>query len=397
MESPNGISSSTLVLRGFMDKNALRVITVLGTRPEAIKLAPVVKELGARPNVFQSRVCVTGQHREMVDQVIDLFSIRPDFDLKLMQPGQRLAVFAGRALAELDALFRDEKPDLVVVQGDTTTTFVASLAAFYNRAKVAHVEAGLRSFDPHAPFPEEINRTLTSRVTDFHFAPTERSANNLLREGVPRNQIFVTGNTIVDALQDIAGRVDSGNLQPSLRKSFPELPAKFVLVTAHRRENQGQGLREIFSAIRELSVREPDLDFIFPVHLNPEVKGPAHEILGELPRVHLLPPVDYVSFVWLMKHSASILSDSGGIQEEAPSLRKRVVVMRDVTERPEAVESGWAQLVGTDKERIIRAVLDTVHTPLEETEGAPSPFGDGTAARQIADILAIRREAIERI
>ena len=371
-----------------MAKRPLRVITVFGTRPEAIKLAPVVRELRTRPDVFQSGVCVTGQHREMVDQVIDLFSIRPDFDLKLMQRGQRLAEFAARALAELDVLFRDERPDIVVVQGDTTTTWVASLAAFYNRAMVAHVEAGLRSFDKHAPFPEEINRTLTSRVADFHFAPTERAAENLRRECLRPEKIFVTGNTIVDALQDITARLDSGQLQPSLSARFPELPPRFILVTAHRRENQGQGLRDIFLAIQDLTRLAPDLDFIFPVHLNPEVQGPAHEILGSLPRMHLLPPIDYVSFVWLMKHSTSILTDSGGIQEEAPSLRKRVVVMRDVTERPEAVESGWAQLVGTDRERIISAVLDTLHIPPQEVEHAPSPFGDGTAARKIADILA---------
>ena len=374
-----------------MVKRSLRVITVFGTRPEAIKLAPVVTELRARPDVFQSSVCVTGQHREMVDQVIDLFSIRPDFDLNLMQHGQRLAGFAGRALAELDVLFRDEKPDVVVVQGDTTTTFVASLAAFYNRAKVAHVEAGLRSFDKHAPFPEEINRTLTSQVADVHFAPTERAAKNLLEEGVQRDKVFVTGNTIVDALQDITARLDSGQLQPSLSGHFPKLPARFVLVTAHRRENQGQGLRDIFLAIRDLTRRAPDVDFIFPVHLNPEVRGPAHELLGNLPRVHLLPPIDYVSFVWLMKHCASILTDSGGIQEEAPSLRKRVVVMRDVTERPEAVESGWAQLVGTDSDRIIAAVLDTLHMPPQDVERLPSPFGDGTAAAKIADILDAQR------
>jgi UDP-N-acetylglucosamine 2-epimerase (non-hydrolysing) len=374
-----------------MAKQALRIITVFGTRPEAIKLAPVVKELGDRPDVFQSSVCVTGQHQEMVDQVIDLFSIRPDFDLKLMQHGQRLAAFAARALAELDLLFSNQKPDVVVVQGDTTTTFVASLAAFYNRAKVAHVEAGLRSFDKLAPFPEEINRTLTSQVTELHFAPTERAAKNLLQEGVQQDKIFVTGNTIVDALQDITGRLDSGQLQPSLREGFSKLPAKFVLVTAHRRENQGQGLRDIFLAIRELTCRAPDLDFIFPVHLNPEVQGPAHEILGNLPHVHLLPPIDYVSCVWLMKHCTSILSDSGGIQEEAPSLRKRVVVMRDVTERPEAVESGWAQLVGTNKDRIVSAVLETLRIPPRELDRAPSPFGDGTAARQIANILAAQR------
>ncbi|MFZ0305240.1 MAG: UDP-N-acetylglucosamine 2-epimerase (non-hydrolyzing) [Terracidiphilus sp.] len=374
-----------------MVRRSLRVITVFGTRPEAIKLAPVVKELRTRPHVFQSSVCVTGQHREMVDQVIDLFSIRPDFDLKLMQQGQRLAGFAARALAELDVLFRDERPDIVVVQGDTTTTFMASLAAFYNRAMVAHVEAGLRSFDKHAPFPEEINRTLTTQVTDFHFAPTERAAKNLLQEGVNPDKIFITGNTIVDALQDIAARMDSGQLKPPLSGSFPKLPAKFVLVTAHRRENHGQGLRDIFLAIRDLTCRAPDVDFIFPVHLNPEVQGPAHEILGNLPRVHLLPPIDYVSCVWLMKHCTSILSDSGGIQEEAPSLKKRVVVMRDVTERPEAVESGWAQLVGTDRERIVSAVLNTLHVAPQEVERGPSPFGDGTAARQIVDILAAQQ------
>jgi UDP-N-acetylglucosamine 2-epimerase (non-hydrolysing) len=375
-----------------MDSRPLRVITVFGTRPEAIKLAPVITELRNRPDVFQSSVCVTGQHREMVDQVIDLFSIRPDFDLKLMQQGQRLAGFAARALERLDMLFRDEKPDVVVVQGDTTTTLVASLAAFYNRAKVAHVEAGLRSFDKHAPFPEEVNRALTSRVADIHFAPTERASQNLLREGVQPETIFVTGNTIVDALQDITARLDSGRLQPSLNGHFSNLPARFVLVTAHRRENQGQGLRDIFSAIRDLTFRAPDVDFIFPVHLNPEVLGPAHEMLGNLPRVHLLPPVDYVSCVWLMKHSTSILTDSGGIQEEATSLRKQAVVMRDVTERPEAVESGWAQLVGADRDRIVAAVLGTLQKPSQEVERAPNPFGDGTAAKQIANILAAQRD-----
>ena len=256
-----------------MVKRSLRVITVFGTRPEAIKLAPVVSALGARPDVFQSSVCVTGQHREMVDQVIDLFSIRPDFDLKLMQHGQRLAGFAARALAELDLLFRDEKPDIVVVQGDTTTTLMASLAAFYNRAIVAHVEAGLRSFDKHAPFPEEINRTLTSRVADLHFAPTERARKNLLQEGVQPEKIFVTGNTIVDALQDITARLDSGQLQPSLGGRFPKLPAKFVLVTTHRRENLGQGLRDIFLAIRDLTCRAPDCRFHLPRASKPGSPG----------------------------------------------------------------------------------------------------------------------------
>lgn len=374
-----------------MIERPLKVITVFGTRPEAIKLAPVVKELRDRPNVFQSRVCVTGQHREMVDQVIDLFAIRPDFDLNLMQHGQRLAGFAARGLTELDTLFRDERPDIVVVQGDTTTTLVASIAAFYNGAKVAHVEAGLRSFDKRAPFPEETNRTLTTHVSDLHFAPTERSRNNLLREAIESERIFVTGNTIVDALQDITARMDSGQFRPSLMKHFPKLPSKYVLITAHRRENQGQGLRDIFSAIRDLTCEAPDVDFIFPVHLNPEVLAPAHEMLGNLPRVHLLPPVDYVSCVWLMRHSTSILTDSGGIQEEGTSLQKPVVVMRDVTERPEAVESGWAQLVGTDRSRIVATVLETVSVSQKDLKRTPNPFGDGTAAIKIADILAAQR------
>lgn len=374
-----------------MIERRLSIITVFGTRPEAIKLAPVVKELRGRPDVFQSSVCVSGQHREMVDQVIDLFSIRPDFDLNLMQHGQRLAGFAARGLMELDALFRDKRPDIVVVQGDTTTTLVASLAAFYNGAKVAHVEAGLRSFDKLAPFPEETNRTLTTHVSDFHFAPTERSRNNLLREAVDPEKIFVTGNTIVDALQDITARMDSGQLRPSLMDHFPKLPSKFVLVTAHRRENQGQGLRDIFAAIRDLTCRAPDVDYIFPVHLNPEVLGPAHEILDNLPRVHLLSPIDYVSCVWLMRHCSSILTDSGGIQEEGASLQKPVVVMRDVTERPEAVESGWAQLVGTDRSRIVDAVLESFNAPQKDLKRRPNPFGDGTAAIKIADILAAQR------
>jgi UDP-N-acetylglucosamine 2-epimerase (non-hydrolysing) len=371
-----------------MTRAVRKVMVTLGTRPEAIKLAPVVKQLRAQPQLFHTQVCVTGQHREMLDQVLDVFSLRPDFDLNLMEHGQTLAGFAARALAELDALFRDEKPDVVIVQGDTTTTLMTALAAFYRGAKVAHVEAGLRSFDKWAPFPEETSRTLTTHLADFHFAPTERARHNLIREGVDREKIFVTGNTIVDACVDIVTRLDSGELCPPLRKHFPTLPRQFILVTAHRRETHGQGLRKILRAVRDLAVLLPEFDFIFPVHLNPEVQKPARMILGGLPRVHLLPPMDYVSFVWLIRNSRLILSDSGGVQEEAPSLGRQVLVTREVTERPEAVESGWAQLAGVDGDRIISAVLEALQRPSSAVTPGPNPFGDGNAARRIVEALS---------
>jgi len=365
----------------------LKVMVVMGTRPEAIKLAPVVRELRARREVFQVQVCVTAQHREMLDQVLDIFSIRPDFDLKLMEREQTLAGFAARALAELDALFRDERPGIVLVQGDTSTTLMAALAAFYRGAKVAHVEAGLRTFDKRAPFPEEINRTLVTDVTDVHFAPTQRARQNLLREGIDPGRIFVTGNTIVDALMDITARLESGRLRPSFKGLQTPLPAPFILVTVHRRENHGRSLRSICWAIRDLIAALPDFHFVFPIHLSPSVQGPVRELLDGLPRVHLLPPIDYVSFIWLMQHCTFILSDSGGVQEEAPSLRKHVLVMREVTERPEAVESGWAQLVGSDKDQIVAATLDILREPSAGNGHRPNPFGDGTAARRTVEVL----------
>ncbi len=371
-----------------MSKAKSKILVVFGTRPEAIKLAPVIKELRAHPEAFEARVCVTAQHREMLDQVLEIFSIRPDFDLNLMEPGQTLAGYAARALTTLDALFRKERPDLVVVQGDTTTTFVASLAGFYNGAKVAHVEAGLRSFDRYAPFPEEINRALATRLTDLHFAPTESARRNLLREGIETNRIFVTGNTVVDALLDVARRLESGELRPLLAEQFPRLPARYVLVTAHRRENHGKRLRDVFLAVRELSGRLGEFEFIFPVHLNPEVQNPAREILGTIQRVHLIPPVDYLSFVWLMQHSALILTDSGGIQEEAPSLGKRVLVMREVTERPEATEAGVAKLVGCERDHIIAAVVEAIRDGQGSVAHRGNPFGDGCAAKRIVATIS---------
>lgn len=372
-----------------MNEPAIETLVVLGTRPEAIKLAPVVKALGKRGDVFETRVCVTAQHREMLDQVLDVFALRPDYDLDLMQPGQSLAGFVSRSLESLDNLVREVQPGLVVVQGDTSTAFVAALAGFYRRVRVAHVEAGLRSFNRFLPYPEEINRSLAARLADFHFAPTPKAGENLVREGIDPSGVFVTGNTVVDALLDVVSRLDSGELRPRVAEHFPKLPERYILLTAHRRESHGAGLANIFRAVCDLSRCLPEFHFIFPVHPSPAVQGPAREILGEHPQVHLLPPVDYVSFVWLVKNCELILSDSGGVQEEAPSLRKPVLVLRDVTERPEAVESGWARLVGTDPRRITRAVLSELDPASANGHRKPNPFGDGHAAEKIAEYLQV--------
>lgn len=372
-----------------MSEPTIKTLVVFGTRPEAIKLAPVVKAICRRGDVFETRVCVTAQHREMLDQVLDVFSLHPDYDLDLMQPGQSLAGFVSRALESLDKLFSQVRPGLVVVQGDTSTAFVAALAGFYHRVRVAHVEAGLRSFNRFLPYPEEINRSLVGRLADFHFAPTAKAGENLVREGLDPSGVFVTGNTVVDALLDVVSRLDSGDLRPAAAEHFPRLPERYILLTAHRRESHGAGLEKIFRAVRDLSRCLPEFHFIFPVHPSPAVQGPAREMLGGLPQVHLLPPVDYLSFVWLVKNCELILSDSGGVQEEAPSLRKPVLVLRDVTERPEAVESGWAQLVGTDPGRITRAVLSELDHSSANGHRKPNPFGDGHAAEKIAEFLQV--------
>lgn len=370
-----------------MNDRPVTVMVTFGTRPEALKLAPVINELRGRAAAFDTKVCVTGQHREMLDQVLDLFSIKPDFDLNLMEQGQTLSGFAARALTELDTLFRRQQPAWVLIQGDTTTTFAAALAAFYNKAAIAHVEAGLRSFSKSAPFPEEINRRLTSHLADVHFAPTEGGRKNLLREGIDAEKVFVTGNTIVDTLQRIVSRLDSRSLDPPLRKCFPELPARLILVTIHRRENHGKNLQAVCEAIRELHDRLQDQHFFFPVHLHPQVNGPARKTLSGLARVHLLPPLDYTSFVWLMRHSGLVLSDSGGVQEECCALGKRVLVMRGVTERPEALESGFATLVGCDKDRIVEALVEGLR---KSDPIGQNPFGDGHASERIAALLASR-------
>ena len=358
---------------------------VFGTRPEAIKMAPVIRKLQGRSHAFETQVCVTAQHREMLDQVLEVFSIRPDFDLNLMAPRQTLAGFASRALTAMDLLFRRQKPDLVLVQGDTTTTFIAALAGFYNRATVAHIEAGLRTYDKGAPFPEEMNRVLATRLGDLHFAPTERARENLLREGVEPGRVFVTGNPVIDALLEITERLREGELQPAVRERFPSLPEPFVLVTVHRRENHGRCLRDILLAVRDVHERFPDYNFILPVHMNPEVQTPTREILGNLARIHLLPPVDYVSFIWLMRHCRLILSDSGGVQEEAPGLGKPVLVLRRVTERPEAVEAGTVRLVGPDRLRIVEETTRLLSNvdDYQRMARAVNPYGDGKAAERI--------------
>jgi UDP-N-acetylglucosamine 2-epimerase (non-hydrolysing) len=366
-----------------------RILTVLGTRPEAIKLAPVILELANRPE-FESRVCSTGQHRQMLDQVLNLFGIRPDWDLGIMSAGQSLAQVTARACEGLDQVMREYQPEVVLVQGDTTTAFVGALVAHYHRAEVGHVEAGLRTGNKFAPFPEEMNRRLVTQLGDWHFAPTEHSRDLLLREHVEADRILVSGNTVIDALLLTRDRVRAQ--RPDLPGDLHQLGEKrpFVLVTGHRRESFGEGFESICRAIRRASEQFPEWDFVYPVHLNPNVQEPVKRILGEVPRVKLVDPLAYEPFVWLLDRSTIVLTDSGGVQEEAPSLGKPVLVMRETTERPEGVAAGNARLVGTGEESIYRNLVELIARPEARTAMASvrNPYGDGTAARQIVDFLA---------
>jgi UDP-N-acetylglucosamine 2-epimerase (non-hydrolysing) len=367
------------------------VLFVFGTRPEAIKLAPVIDEL-RRNAAFRVRVCVTGQHREMLAQVLRLFDIVPDADLDVMKPDQDLATVTAAILAGMSKVLREMRPDVVVVQGDTTSAFAAGLAAFYAGIEVAHVEAGLRSGDDYAPWPEEVNRKLLSIVTRLHFAPTEDARENLLREGTDPARIHVTGNTVIDTLKATISRIDSdAALRARLDADFSFLDdgRRMILVTGHRRENFGAGFESICNALAEIAEEHREVEIVYPVHLNPNVRLPVRRILGESSRVHLIEPVDYVSFVHLMQRSHFILTDSGGVQEEAPTLGKPVLVMRDTTEREEAVRAGNVRLVGTVQESIVaaagRLLLDDDHR-----EGMSQPtdaFGDGRASSRIATIL----------
>lgn len=360
----------------------MKILSVFGTRPEAIKMAPVIAELNKHQDKLTSLVCVTAQHREMLDQVLGLFAIKPDYDLGIMQPNQSLAELTARALTKLDEVLRQEKPDWILVQGDTTTVMAASLAAFYHHIKVGHVEAGLRSFDKYQPFPEEINRKIATSLSDMHFAPTEVARQNLLREGIADAQIVVTGNTVIDALLQVAEKPydwDTSGLAAIPRDR------RTILVTAHRRENFGAPLKNICAALRTLAERYADVQIVYPVHLNPNVQQVVYEMLGQLSNVTLLKPLEYLPLVQLMKHSYLVITDSGGIQEEAPGLGKPVLVLRDVTERPEGITAGTVKLVGTDKEQIIHeaSLLLDNQTAYETMSQAVNPYGDGKASQRI--------------
>jgi len=369
-------------------RKTIRILTVFGTRPEAIKLAPVIHELHRRPRIA-SKVCVTAQHRDMLDQVLEPFGIVPDHDLDLMKKDQALPDLAASVLLKLAPILESEKPDWVIVQGDTTTAAIAALGAFYHRSKVAHVEAGLRSHDKWQPFPEEINRRVAGIVADMHFAPTEQSKQNLLREGVPESSVRVTGNTIIDALQRIRCLPWDPETLGESAAVLKSRDTRLILVTAHRRENFGEPIIRICHALRTLAQNYPDLRILYPVHKNPNIWEPVHRLLGEVPNIFLFPPVDYLSLVQLMKRSYVVLTDSGGIQEEAPSLGVPALVLRQVTERPEGVASGNVKLLGSDTQRIVLETSRLLDDPSEHLRMAcaANPYGDGHAAARIASVL----------
>jgi UDP-N-acetylglucosamine 2-epimerase (non-hydrolysing) len=372
-----------------------KILFIFGTRPEAIKLAPLVLEFQKFPDLFDIRVCVTAQHREMLDQVLNFFEISADFDLDIMKPGQSLFDVTIAGMNGLKDVLQSVSPDWIIVQGDTTTTFTATLAAYYLQIKVAHIEAGLRSFNKLSPFPEEINRVLTSHIADLHFAPTEKAKTNLIKEGITKKDIFNVGNTVIDALLHGALRVKDlsadhfGDVFKDIK--VDDLDKKIILVTGHRRESFGEPFLNICKAIKELSLRD-DVTVVYPVHLNPNVRKPVYEILDDLDNVYLIEPLEYAAFIWLMQRSYLILTDSGGVQEEAPSLGKPVLVMRDVTERTEGIETGTAKLVGTDIETIISEATTLLDDSSEYQAMANSknPYGDGESSQKIREVLAER-------
>ena len=367
----------------------MKVLSIFGTRPEAIKMAPLVKALASDCSI-EAKVCVTAQHREMLDQVLDLFQIKPDYDLNIMKQGQDLSDITSRIILGLRPIFEDFKPDWVLVHGDTTTTFSASLAAFYHHIKVGHVEAGLRTGNMLSPWPEEANRTLTGKLASLHFAPTETSKGNLLRELVDETNIVVTGNTVIDALLDVRDNLlQKENVQEKYRRQFSWIDKPFVLVTGHRRESFGTGFESICQALHDIAIKYPHYKIIYPVHLNPNVLEPVNRILANIENVHLIEPLDYLPFVYLMDRAHIILTDSGGIQEEAPSLGKPVLVMRDTTERPEAIEAGTVKLVGTDPVRILKEVSYLIEDEKHYVSMSRShnPYGDGEACVRIIEAL----------
>lgn len=374
----------------------MKVLSVFGTRPEAIKMAPLVKALEADP-YFTSKVAVTAQHREMLDQVLALFEIQPDYDLNLMKPGQDLYDVTSGVLLGLRDILKEFQPDIILVHGDTATTFGASLAAFYQQIRIGHVEAGLRTHNLYSPWPEEANRMLTGRLAHWHFAPTIRNQNALLIENIAQSQILVTGNTVIDALQMVVRKIESSSdLRESIQNtliqaglSIDVIGKRYLLVTGHRRENFGGGFENICAALAQLAKQNQETHFVYPVHLNPNVQEPVKRLLVGVKNVHLIEPLSYEPFVYLMQHSYLVLTDSGGVQEEAPGLGKPVLVMRDTTERPEAVEAGTVRLVGTNVDTIISEVQNLLDNDKEykEMSRAHNPYGDGSACRRIIHFL----------
>ena len=383
-----------------------KVMLVFGTRPEAIKMAPLVKEFQKQPKRVETVVCVTGQHREMLDQVLKIFDIKPDYDLNIMKQGQDLYDVTARVLTGMRDVLKEVKPDVVLVHGDTTTSTAAALAAFYQQIPVGHVEAGLRTHNIYSPWPEEMNRLLTGRLATYHFSPTPLSRNNLIKESVDDRNIIITGNTVIDALYLVVDKIKNNKeldneLEDILSKAGYDVNRlnngkKLVLITGHRRENFGDGFINMCTAIKDLTVKYPDLDFVYPMHLNPNVRKPIHEVFGEnlsgLKNMFFIEPLEYLSFVYLMEKSSIVLTDSGGIQEEAPGLGKPVLVMRDTTERPEALDAGTVKLVGTDYNKIVNEVSSLIDdkAAYEKMSKAVNPYGDGLACGRIVNALLYR-------
>jgi UDP-N-acetylglucosamine 2-epimerase (non-hydrolysing) len=378
----------------------MKILLVFGTRPEAIKMAPLVKEFQKYPDTFEVQIGVTGQHRQMLDQVLEVFDIKPNYDLNIMAPGQDLYDITSKVLSGMRDILKASKPDIVFVHGDTTTSLAASIAAFYQQIKIAHVEAGLRTYNLYSPWPEEMNRQLTDRLCEYCFVPTETSRNNLLQEKIDAGKIYVTGNTVIDALLmavDIIKNKDG--LEQKIKIELVEkgynvtASKKYILVTGHRRENFGEGFLNICQALKELAVLHSDIDIVYPVHLNPNVQQPVYQLLSAMKNVYLIPPLDYLPFVYMMQHSHLILTDSGGVQEEAPSLGKPVLVMRDTTERPEAVEAGTVQLVGVNAEVILENIERLLANSdlYQQMSQAHNPYGDGLACRRIVDSIKINK------
>jgi len=373
-----------------------KILIVFGTRPEAIKMAPLVKEFGKHGDKFITKVCITAQHREMLDQVLWVFDIKPDYDLNIMKAGQDLFDITGRVLMGMRDVLKDFSPDIIFVHGDTTTSTSAALAAFYLQIPVCHIEAGLRTGNIYSPWPEEMNRMITRCLTHFHFAPTILSKQNLIREDVKEENIIVTGNTVIDALHMVLKKINGDKtLQEELHNTVRQMgyeiskEKKFILITGHRRENFGEGFINICEAIKQTALKFPDIDLVYPVHLNPNVQKPFYEILNGLKNVYLISPVDYLPFIYMMSHACIVLTDSGGIQEEAPSLGKPVLVMRATTERPEAVKAGTVKLVGTDTRKIVDEISSLIESPdyYEKMARAQNPYGDGQASARIVDFI----------